>query len=40
MRKALFILAALIALNTLPAAAETVAITGARVITMGPAGTI
>ncbi len=40
MRKALFILAALTALNTLPVAAETVAITGARVITLGPAGTI
>ncbi|HEX5716984.1 MAG TPA: imidazolonepropionase, partial [Thermoanaerobaculia bacterium] len=40
MRKALFMLAALTALDTLPAAAETVAITGGRVVTLGPAGTI
>ncbi|HVG10373.1 MAG TPA: amidohydrolase family protein [Thermoanaerobaculia bacterium] len=37
MRKALFALAALMAL---PVAAETVAITGGRVVTLGPAGTI
>ena len=37
MRTAPFILAALMAL---PAAAETVAITGGRVVTLGPAGTI
>jgi imidazolonepropionase-like amidohydrolase len=36
-RKTLFLLAALI---SLPVAAETVAITGARVVTLGPAGTI
>lgn len=37
MRKVLLLLSALIAL---PAAAETVAITGGRVVTLGPAGTI
>ncbi|HEV2844246.1 MAG TPA: amidohydrolase, partial [Thermoanaerobaculia bacterium] len=36
-RKTLFLLAALI---SLPVAAETVAITGGRVVTLGPAGTI
>lgn len=39
-KRLLPILAPLLAVLSLPAAAETVAITGARVVTLGPAGTI